>query len=1150
MDNYVVYHLHDDTSNCNTNGFADSCTNFKEYIKLAKKCNMKAIAFSNHGGIYDWIKKKQECDKAGIKYIHGVELYLCHKLEDDDRGGHIGLYAKNWDGVLELNKLVSISTSKGIKEDNTDRHMYYNPRISLEELMNTSDNIIVTTACLASPLNRWTSEKNKNKEAFNKLVDWLTKNKHRCFLEIQYHNSSSQIEFNKKVHFISMKTGIPLIAGTDTHSSNDYKAECRKILQKYKDSYYGEEDEFDLVWKTYDELVNEFKKQGTFSKDIYLNAINNTNIFADMVEDFKLDKAFKYPTLYGDNVREQWKNLIFNNFQYKLNNNQLRLPSLVKSSCEKYFLMNKQPIKDECELEIYNSKKEEYKWACNTTDKIVIKKYKERILEEFKVMCKLGMESFMMFMSELITWAKDNDIPCGTGRGSVCGSMIAFITNITDVDPMVWNTVFSRFCNEDRISLGDIDVDFAPEDREKVYKYIIERFTPEKTAYIAAFSTIKTRGCIDVLAGGLGYKDLEKVKGIKDQYDDCLQKYSKIIQEEVDLEGLVENGETDNSSVTFDNHKIYVEHIAKESHKKLAEDIKKEYDKLIEENQDLFYYLDGLKGTIIAKGTHPSGIIGSPITLADNVGLFYKDGDLNTPVSTCAMKAVDSLNYVKFDILGLKTVGIIKDACEYAGIKYPKSYNVNWNDSKVWNNMITSQQGVFQFESNFAFGLLKDFKPTTINHMSMVNASIRPSGKSYRDRLIAGETNKNPSEEIDKLLESNNGYLIFQEDTIKFLTDICDFTGSAADTTRRAIGKKDEELLKQQLPKILEGYCNHSKKPRNIAEQEAKQFVQIVQDSSEYQFGYNHSTAYSMNGYECVMLRTYYPIEFIASYLNRAENKEDTNNGIELAKQYNVSIKPIRFGKSSSKYTIDKENNEIYKGISSIKYCNSAIADELMKLSKNKYNSFFELLQDIKLKTSVNNRQLKILIGLSFFDEFGNNKYLLNMEELFEKLGTRKTIKKDKINELGLNEYVLRRNSKKETLKQFSQIDNIGLLNEISKMFEDKPLSIKEQIKFEQEYLEYIVYKNPRSPKNMFYVVETKFYKDKTKPYLMLYDLKNGEYLKTKITSGKKFVEKPFTEGDVIHVKDFREKNKMKKINGEWVKTDELEKVVNEWDVY
>ena len=149
--NYVVYHLHDDTSNCN--GYADSCSNFDEYIKLAKKQGMKAIAFSNHGGIYDWIKKKQHVDKVGLKYIHGVELYLCVNLEDNTRGYHIGLYSKNFDGVLELNTLMSKATSKGIdKEGHTDRHFYFNPRISFEELMNTSDNIIVTTACFQSPL--------------------------------------------------------------------------------------------------------------------------------------------------------------------------------------------------------------------------------------------------------------------------------------------------------------------------------------------------------------------------------------------------------------------------------------------------------------------------------------------------------------------------------------------------------------------------------------------------------------------------------------------------------------------------------------------------------------------------------------------------------------------------------------------------------------------------------------------------------------------------------------------------------------------------------------------------------------------------------------------------------------------------------------
>lgn len=480
---YVVYHLHTDYSNAN--GYADSCTGFKEYIKMAKNQGMTALAFSEHGNIYDWIKKKQECDKAGIKYIHGVEMYLCSNFSDDDRGGHIGLYAKNWDGVLELNKLVSVSTLKGKLEDKSDRHMYYNPRISLQELMNTSDNIIITSACLASPLNKWdiseseithltvefmkknnfikeneivTSYKNyliKKSNDFKTLVKWMIKNKHRCFLEIQYHDYDGQIKYNQKLYQYSKKTGIPLIAGTDTHSLNEYKAECRKILQKYKDSFYGDEDEFDLTWKSFDELVNTFKKQNSLPEEVYMDAINNTNVFANMIEDFTLDKTFKYPTLYGNNVREQWKQLISSNFEEKRINGKLKLPSIIKLKCDEFFKNNPVEPLDKSEREIYETYSKDLKWANKYTDEDIIMQYKDKISEEFKVMCKLGMESFMMFMSELITWANNNDIPCGTGRGSVCGSEIAFITNITDVDPMVWNTVFSRFCNEDRISLGD-----------------------------------------------------------------------------------------------------------------------------------------------------------------------------------------------------------------------------------------------------------------------------------------------------------------------------------------------------------------------------------------------------------------------------------------------------------------------------------------------------------------------------------------------------------------------------------------------------------------------------------------------------------------------------------------------------------------------
>ena len=1078
MNNYIRYHIHDDTSNCN--GYSDSCTSYKEYIKLAKKEKCKALAFSNHGGMYDWIKKKQDCDKAGIKYIHGIESYLCTKFEADERGYHIGLYAKNYDGVLELNTLNSKSTSKGELDDKTDRHMYYNPRISFEELMNTSENIIITTACLASILWR---KKDDEDSYVQRFLEWMSKNSHRCFLEIQYHTHEHQIEYNKLLWGWSKQYNIPLIAGTDTHSSSKYKAECRKILQISKDSFYGEEDEFDLTWKSFNELVECFRIQNALPEEVWMEAISNTNKFADMVEEFKLDKSFKYPNLYGNNAVDIWKKTIAKKFKAKKDNNILDLTKL-----------------DE---------------------------YKKKINEEFEAMKKQNMESFMMFMSELVDYCNENEIPYGFCRGSVGGSEVAFITDITDVDPIRWNTVFSRFCNADRVSLADIDIDFAPEDRVKVYEYIIKRFTPEKTAYISAFSTLRDRGTIDVLAKGLKYENLDVVMDIKNKFDKLFDEYFKIIQEEVNLEELEE---VDAKSVDFDYHEVYCNRIRNNKALTRVNTLKKEFKYLKDNNKDLFYYFDGLKGTIIAKGTHPAGIIGSPITLADNLGVYYKDGNESQPVSICSMKAVDSVNFVKFDILGLKTVGIMKDVYKSIGSHYLKAHEINWNDSRVWDNMITSSVGVFQFEGDYAFSLLKDFKPRRINDMSLVNASLRPSGKSYRDRLIKKELNINPSEQLDNLLKDNYGYLVYQEDTIKFLTDICGFSGSLADTTRRAIGKKDIVLLNEQLPKILEGYCDKSNKSRETAEEEVKQFLQIIDDSSEYQFGYNHSTGYSMNGYAETRLRTYYPLEFATAYLDRAENKEDTNRGVSLANQLNAKINPISFGKSIAKYTFDKKENSIYKGISSIKFLNEQVPNELYALAQQKnYTDFIELLSDIK-NTSVNSRQLKILTGLNFFRCFGNNKKLLQIIELYDKFAYSKQINFKDIEKLKINEEILKRYSQKTTKTLYKELNMIEYIKEVIKDIEDKPLSIKEQVKFEMEFLEYTEYVNENAGDKFYIVIKYETYKDKSKPYVTLRQINNGKEMKTKIKDGKIFNENIFKLYDVLKVNEFKTQKKTKKI--------------------
>lgn len=1128
--NYTVYHLHDMTSNCN-NGYMDSCTSYTEYIDLAAKQGMKSLAFSNHGGIYDWVKKKQYCDKKKIKYIHGIELYLTVNLSDNHRGFHIGLYAKNWEGVKELNTLTSISTLKGKEEDNSDRHFYYNPRISFDELMTTSDNIVITTACLASPLwglSKEISETDPEKYKYNiekrdELLRWMAKNNHRCFLEIQYHKAENQIKFNKMLYEWSLKYDIPLIAGSDTHSSTPYKAECRKILQKSKDSFYGEEDLFDLTWKTYDEFVDMFEKQKALPKEIYLEAIENTNKFADMFEEYELDRSYKYSHLYGDDAKGEWRKLIFKKLKEKI--------------------------------------------KIGAIDKNRIEEYKARTYEEFEAMVDSDMESFMMFMSEIQTWCRINNIPSSPCRGSVGGSLIAYITDITDVDPLVWGTVFSRFCNPKRISLADIDQDYAPEDREKVYQYIINRLGIDNTAYILTTNTVQDRGSIDILAKGLDYKDLKQVEIIKDTFDGIFDKYTRIIQEEVNLEEL-EGAES--KSPNFGDHELYMKVIRNKKARNDIEDLRLQWYKLREDNKDLFYYFDGLKGTIIAKGNHPAGIIGSPITLYDNLGVFYKDGNENFPISFCSMKAVDSLNYVKYDILGLKTIGVLKDIYEYLEQPWKYAHEINWNDEKVWSNMAELNVGVFQFEKENSHNLLRNFRAKRINDMSLVNAALRPSGKSYRDRLIQKEFNKNPSELIDELLKENYGYLVFQEDTIDFLTKVCGFDGADADLVRRGISKKDYDLLNEMMPKVLEGYCKNSTKPRDVSEKEVKKFIQIMEDSAEYQFGKNHSTGYSMNGYLMTYHRCYNPLEFTTAYFNRADNDEDIAYGMKLLEYEGFILKNPKFRYSKGKFYFNKDTKTIYKGVKSIKGLSLMDGDLLYSLKDNEYSDFIELYKDIKEKCGIAKDKMEKLIKIGFFSEFGKSERLLKLMELYNEISDIKTLKKDsdKFKKCGITIDMAKKYSLKETPKTFSGIDTISIIKELSNQIEDKDLPIKELLKAEQGAYGYITIKEEKL-RDYFYITKIDVYKNKKSIsyYLDAYDIGEGKNCRVKIEDYQGFAMNPISEECLLQV--FSSKLKPKKIkknkldslgnimlddNGKpqfkWENsTDEYWKVIQEWMV-
>lgn len=1043
----------------------DSATKFQDYIDRAVQLGQTAIAFTEHGNIYQWVAKKMACDKAGIKYLHGVECYLTEQLyeypdanelwreaqsgrnEQDAKkvlaemmesgkkkvrdNYHTILIAKNYDGILEINNLVSLS--------NRDDHFYYKPRITFEEFLGISDNVIKISACLASPLNKMSVRH----PMYEKLL------KHYDYLEVQAHNFGEQISYNCHLAEMSKKYGIPLIAGTDTHSIDAYKAECRSIMQLAKHIEFADEDSFDLTYKTYDELVEMFRIQGALPEQVFLEAIENTNRMADSVEPFELDISFKYPKLYGNAAEDKavFEDTIRKNFQSKIDEGAIT-PEQIQN-------------------------------------------FKDAIKEECRVFDKIDMSGFMLFMSELVTWCKSNGIPIGFNRGSCGGSRVAYVTNTTDLNPETWHTVFSRFCNEDRKEIGDIDIDVSPSDRDKVYEYIINRFGQEKTAFILAIGTIKSKGCIDEICRALG------VKWNKEHQRDE-RGFRKALELLKDNSASVRFGDHPDGCELYhfdENGTLIIskqfEHIPGIE---LVKQFTKEYSKLKEENEkifqknpwvgkvnteikdlfeldeekarsqypEVFYYYDGLLDVAISQSMHPAGIVASPITLRDHYGTFLSEGK---EILQIDMECVHEAGLVKYDILGLKNIEIIKDTYALIGKPYPKSHEINWNDDAVWNDMLRSPIGIFQFESAFAFDSLRKFKTHSIYDMSLVTACIRPSGASYRDELLQRKPHHNPSPIIDDLLKDNLGYLIYQEDTIKFLQQICGLSGSEADNVRRAIGRKQKDRLEAALPDILEGYCSKSSQPRNIAEEEAKEFLQIIEDSASYQFGYNHSIGYCMIGYLCAYLRYYYPAEFITAYLNNANNEDDIKNGSALAELYGIQIVPPRYGISKDRYVYDKDRNVIAKGINSIKYMNSTVANELYDLAKRSDpKTFMSLLTLMNNETSIDTRQRDILIKIDFFVDFGNVTELSRIASIFAffKNGTAKKVQKDKISGQMLDvvsKYATDKNKNGTEAKSFTITDMAGLLNECESVIKSlhlPDLDLKCKIQNQIELMGYI----------------------------------------------------------------------------------------------
>jgi len=510
----------------------------------------------------------------------------------------------------------------------------------------------------------------------------------------------------------------------------------------------------------------------------------------------------------------------------------------------------------------------------------------------------------------------------------------------------------------------------------------------------------------------------------------------------------------------------------------------------------------------------------------------------------------DVWKYLKNDFLTVRVWKIISDTFKLLNKPIPNIKELKQLlDEKVWNLYKDGLTATLnQVDTDISTVLVKRYSPSSVAEISGFVAAIRPGFASLLNTFLNRQEYSTGVDEIDEILKPSYHFMLYQESIMAFLV----WCGLKEDHTYdiiKMIAKKkfkEEELIKLK-EELLEGFI------KNVGNDEKFEEVwQVVEDAAFYSFNASHSLSVAWDSLYGAYLKANYPLEYYTIILNEYESDSEKTHKITLELPYfDIKLSDIKFGKSTDTYSFDRESKTIYKSVSSIKFLNSQVGIDLYQLAQeNTYTNYVDIIKDIKEKTSTNSRQLRILTGLNFFNEYGRNKKLLEILELYEQIGESKQIKKEKAEKIGLNIDILLKYTQKITDKIYKDIDIISYIKEVSELIENKTLSVKEEVRFQIEFLEYTTVKYEQADSSLYIITEYKCYKDRSKPYITLRNLKTGEELKTKVKNSKNYMEYPFKLFDILQVTNFKIQKKMKNVGGKWERSNEDEQILDEWMVY
>ena len=565
------------------------------------------------------------------------------------------------------------------------------------------------------------------------------------------------------------------------------------------------------------------------------------------------------------------------------------------------------------------------------------KKAEERLKYELSVINKLNFASYFLIINDIVQSAKTMGVPVGPGRGSAVGSLTLYVLGVTEIDPLKYNLLFERFLNPSRVSLPDVDIDFGDEQRDKIIAHVEERYGKNNVAQIITFGTMASRAVV---------RDVGRILRIP--YGE-VDRIAKKIPMGMSLEQAMED---------------------KELRKLIAS--KDEYKRMIE-------IAKRLEGVARHVSTHAAGIVITPKELTEFVPLYKApDGNIMTQYS---MKSLEKIGLLKIDILGLRTLTVIEKTKQYLKERGIEIDKIPLNDSKTFRLLQRGETvGVFQLESEGMRSILKRLKPTNFKDIMAVLALYRPGPMEQKETFIKRKRGEEPVTYLHPMLEpilkETYGVILYQEQVIQIAHQVAGFSLSEADLLRRAMGKKEKEVMRKMEEKFVEGA-----KKKGVDESTARKIFEYMEPFAGYGFNKSHSAGYALIAYWTSYLKANYPVEFMAALLTSEMNDTDRIR-ILLSECRRMGIEILPPDINESDYEFKPVDGKIRFGLGAIKNVGKKAIDSIVKERKRgKFSSFNDFMQRRDVK-NINKKAMENLIKAGSFDNLNPDRYrLLQMLE-------------------------------------------------------------------------------------------------------------------------------------------------------------------------